>query len=303
MSEDKTLSPLVSVIIPNYNRKEELVRALQSVFNQTYKPMEIIVVDDFSFFSNADYLAEKGLLKSGMRVIRNPRNMGSAFSRNRGVSEAKGELIAFLDSDDFWEPEKIEKQVQLFQEDPSLDMAYCDTFLIINGVKLQRNTQFHSTNLWIHFIEGWRPPNTSTLMLRKSSFDKNGLFSEELKHHEDFDFWLRAADTLNIGYCTEMLSNFSFDSTNRLSNEYKLKFERTFKFLEKWESRITAKEGKEAFEKFKKSMISTMAIETFNGSFKHRKFNNVIGVYFRYLILDRKFYQLLVNKIVRNLKF
>ncbi|MCH6234044.1 glycosyltransferase family A protein [Cognataquiflexum rubidum] len=302
MSEDNSYTPLVSVIIPNYNRKKELVRALHSVFHQTYKNMETIVVDDCSFFSNAEYLLEKGLLMDDICVFRNSENRGLAYTRNRGIAEAKGELIAFLDSDDYWELEKIEKQVALFREDPNLDMVYCDTYLIINGVRLERNTKFFSSNLWRHLIEGWKPPNPSTLMMRKGCFIKSGLFSEELRHHEDFDFWLRAADRLNIGYCTEILSNFSFDSKDRLSNDYKIKFERTYKFLKKWESEITAREGKQTFQKFKKNMLSTMAIESFNSSFKHRKFQNVLSVYFRYLITDLKFYRLLKNKILRNLR-
>src|SRR5690606_7267600 len=109
-------------------------------------------------------LEAEGMRHEGLRVLRNPINKGLSYSRNRGISVAKGEFIAFLDSDDFWEPEKIEKQVRLLRSNPNLDMAYCDTFLHINNRKISRNTRFYDSELWDHLMAGWKPTNPSTLM-------------------------------------------------------------------------------------------------------------------------------------------
>ncbi|WP_162343337.1 glycosyltransferase family 2 protein [Cyclobacterium salsum] len=295
----KTVLPhtKVSVVIPNLNRKSELIRAIQSVLNQTYKALEIIIVDDGSDFSNKEYLEANGFCGDLIKVFRNPVNKGLSYSRNRGISLAKGDFIAFLDSDDFWEPEKIQRQVQLFQSNPCLDMVYCDTYLLVNNKRVIRDTIFYDAEIWSHLMTGWKPTNPSTLMVKKNSFLKIGYFDETLRHHEDFDFWLRAADKLKIGYCTEILSNFSFDSEDRLSNEYKLKFERTRVFLEKWADKIVAKNGRMEFKKFKDDLISRMAVETFNSALRFRKYQNLLGVFFNYLIFDKRFLRLLMSKL------
>ncbi len=299
--EKKSSKGLVSVIIPNFNRKSELVRAINSVFTQIYKDLEILVIDDHSDFSNEEYLAQQGILNNKIRVIRNSENKGLAYTRNIGIKAAQGELIALLDSDDYWEPQKIEKQVQLFCGNPLLDIVYCDTFLVMNHKKLLRNTVFINTDLWPHLLRGWKPPNPSTLMMKKSCFDKIGYFDEQLRHHEDFDFWLRVAGNLEVGFCMDILSNFSFDSEDRLSYTYKLKFERTHIFLNKWAKVISDREGNDVFTYFKKDLLSRMASETFVSSFKQKKFYNGVDVYFRYLLWDKAFYKLLLKIIIRKL--
>lgn len=299
--EKKSSNGLVSVIIPNFNRKSELVRAINSVVDQIYENLEILVIDDHSDFSNEAYLAQQGVLNHNIRVIRNSENKGLSYTRNVGIRAAQGEWIALLDSDDFWEPQKIEKQVQLFCENPSLDMVYCDTFLIMKDKQVPRNTTFINTDLWSHLLKGWKPPNPSTLMMKKSCFDKIGYFDERLRYLEDLDFWLRAAGNLEVGFCTDQLSNFSFDSEDRLSYTHKPKFERNSVFLHKWAKEISDREGSEVFSHFKNDLLFRMATETFIGSFKQKKFYNMIDVYFRYLLWDKAFYQMLLKKIKRKL--
>jgi glycosyltransferase involved in cell wall biosynthesis len=288
---------LVSVIIPNLNRKKELIRAIQSVQGQTYKHFEIIVVDDCSEFSNKTYLEAKEIKFDAVQVIKNPINMGLSYSRNKGINKSKGKFIAFLDSDDFWEPEKIEKQVQLLQCNPTLDMVYCDSYLIINNKKITRNTEFYESKFWAHLSTGWSPTNPSTLMMRKRCFEKIGYFDEKLRHHEDFDFWLRASDHLNIGFCSDILSNFCFDSKDRLSYKYKSKFKETNIFLKKWEEKMIARNGLVEFNRFKAKLTSRMAVETFNSALRFKKYNNLMEVLFKYLIWDKRFYQLVWGKL------
>ena len=98
-------APLVSVIIPAYNRAHLVGRAIASVFAQSYRNFEIIVVDDASTDDLAATLAEAGGLQ--LRCITHPRNRGAAAARNTGIAAASGEFVAFLDSDDVWFPDKL----------------------------------------------------------------------------------------------------------------------------------------------------------------------------------------------------
>ena len=128
--EQKNTS-LVSVIIPTYKRTETLKFALDSIMKQTYKNLEIIVVDDngaeSEYRKSVETIMEEYKGNSKIRYIANEKNMGGAAARNVGIEEAKGEYLAFLDDDDTYYPEKIEKQISVFEEstDDKLALVYC----------------------------------------------------------------------------------------------------------------------------------------------------------------------------------
>ena len=128
---------MISVVIPNYNRDKDLLRAINSVFSQTYKNIEIIVVDDDSKIDIKEYIYQNVSKenKNFIKIIKNPMNLGAAASRNKGVTEAQGKYVAFIDSDDYWESTKLEKQIDKFKENQELDLVYCDQYLIIDRVK------------------------------------------------------------------------------------------------------------------------------------------------------------------------
>ena len=188
-------SELVSVVIPVFNGAKYLRDTLESVLAQTYRPVEVIVVDDASTDGSSDVAASFGL---PVRVLRNERNRERAWSRNRGVAEARGELIAFLDADDLWHPAKLERQVAAMAQDPSIGLCYTGFQLFEDGTDGVR-----------HF--GWtqRPGalrdradrllvrgnyfGLLTVLLRKSCFCQAGEFDCEpcLITCEDYDLWLR----------------------------------------------------------------------------------------------------------------
>lgn len=120
--------PLVSVVIPTYKRNDTLLRAIDSVYSQTYKNLEVIVVDDNAEFPEIREANEKNLIKyPNVVLIKNEKNLGGGLSRNAGIKVASGEYIAFLDDDDEYLPEKIEKQLDLMIEKKSDNIAviYC----------------------------------------------------------------------------------------------------------------------------------------------------------------------------------
>ena len=124
-------SSLVSVIIPTYKRKETLKSAIESIIKQTYENIEIIVVDDNGadsvYRKSVEEIMEQYQENSKIIYLKNEKNMGGAAARNAGIQEAKGEYLAFLDDDDMYYPEKIEKQVSLFEKsrDSKLALVYC----------------------------------------------------------------------------------------------------------------------------------------------------------------------------------
>lgn len=106
---------LVSIIMPSWNTAQFIAESIQSVINQTYKNWELLIVDDCST-DDTDNIVEPFLTDARIKYFKNEKNSGAALTRNRAMREAKGEWIAFLDSDDLWMPEKLEKQIRFMNE-------------------------------------------------------------------------------------------------------------------------------------------------------------------------------------------
>ena len=104
--------PLVSIITPVYNAKRFIEKTIDTVISQTFTDWEYILIDDFSTDSSFDFIREKYKNNKQIKIIQLEKNGGAGVARNAGLSEAKGEIIAFLDADDLWEPQKLEKQVR-----------------------------------------------------------------------------------------------------------------------------------------------------------------------------------------------
>lgn len=118
-----TAHPQISIIIPTYNRKSHLGRALESVWGQTESSYEVIVIDDGSTDGTTEWLHSS---HPQVRVIQLSDNQGAAAARNVGIRQAKGQWIAFLDSDDQWLPDYLEAQTQALKQHPDSVLAYCD---------------------------------------------------------------------------------------------------------------------------------------------------------------------------------
>jgi len=185
-----TSLPKVSVVIPTYNRAQFIVRALESVFAQTYKNYEIIVIDDGSTDDTPQVMKQ---FDGRLNYIRK-ENGGSASACNRGIAESKGEYIAFLDSDDYWTPEKLAEQVKVLDSQPKVGIVY-SRMPIINekGERLGTKPAGISGKNFKELLEVWGDLPTSTVMTRRACFDKAGFFDPALKTMQDIDMWLRIA--------------------------------------------------------------------------------------------------------------
>lgn len=207
MGQLNSQSPRVSVIIPTYRRAHNIRECIDSVLAQTYQDFEIIVVDDGSTDSTRDVVAAYG---ERVRYIYQ-ENRGPASARNTGIQAARGELVAFQDSDDLWLPEKLSLQVPLFDQDPEIGLVYCDMSYFRSHGLCDRPSSFksHRPPMSGHvfremFVQGC-PMHTPTSIVRRRCLDEVGLFNEELRHFEDQDLWYRLAMRFKIDYVDALL--------------------------------------------------------------------------------------------------
>ncbi|MBK8809913.1 MAG: glycosyltransferase [Acidobacteria bacterium] len=199
----------VSVIIPNYNYGQYLSEAIQSVLNQTYACDEIIVVDDGSTDNSLEVLRSFG---REVHVIQQP-NRGVGEARNAGAARATGQLIAFLDADDYWHPTKIERQVELFENDEDLGLVMCgmeefDSSGRIIGQYLNGRNGWCAQD-FLRFEPVVSGPG-STSVIRKSVFDKVGGYDarKELHPSEDWELSYRIACEARLGFIPEVLVGY-----------------------------------------------------------------------------------------------
>ena len=179
-------SPLVSVIIPTYNKSHFLKHTIESVINQTYSNIEIIVIDDGST-DNTEELAKS--YGSKIKYIKQ-NNLGGTASRNTGIKSATGKYLNFLDHDDLFLPEKIEKQVRVLESNPKVGFVHCRYFFIDEiGKQLAKVFILPEGNIYKKLIAGcfiW----SGAPLIRKSCIDKVGIFDESI-WSSDWDMWLR----------------------------------------------------------------------------------------------------------------
>ncbi len=180
--------PKVTVIIPTYNRGPFLTKAIESVLAQTFSDFELIVINDGSTDATKDILAA---YKDRLINIYQ-ENKGISAARNRGIRQASGEYIAFLDSDDHWVPEKLARQVAILDAHKDVGIVY-GRMPIINskGECVGTKPSGFSGRNFKELVEFWGDLPTSSVMTRKECFDQFGLFDETMPTMEDIDMWIR----------------------------------------------------------------------------------------------------------------
>ncbi len=187
--------PTVSVIIPTFNRDWSLRDAIDSVLAQTYTDFELIVVDDGSTDRTHDILEAYG---DRLRRI-HQANRGVSAARNSGIGVSTGRLVAFLDSDDIWLPEKLAVQVAFFEDDRSALICQTEEIWIRNGMRVNpRKRHRKPSGLIFESSLALCLVSPSAVMVRRELFGEVGLFDEELPACEDYDLWLRVSCRIPI---------------------------------------------------------------------------------------------------------
>jgi glycosyltransferase involved in cell wall biosynthesis len=205
--------PRVTVIMPSYNHARFIGEAIESVLGQTFDDLELIIIDNAST-DNTREVVERYLADPRVRAIWRKENGGVAVARNEGLALARGRYIAFLDSDDLWLPEKLEKQLPLFDDPLRPGLVYCDMY------------SFDESGVYPKTLfQAWRPGEpcsglaladlavrnwiqVPTVIVRASCIAKVGLFDASLTRTDDYDMWLRIAAEYPLAYVPEALAMY-----------------------------------------------------------------------------------------------
>jgi glycosyltransferase involved in cell wall biosynthesis len=179
-------APLVSCIVAVFNGERYLEEALRSILDQTYRPLEVIVVDDGSTDGTADVVARFG---PRIRAVHQP-NAGPAAARNRGLADARGDWVAFLDADDLWHPEKLTRQAARLRARPELDLSVTQ----IRNFWVPELREEEARCRGSRLSEPAPGYLTAALMARRSAFERVGRFEESWRHVHDTEWFARARD-------------------------------------------------------------------------------------------------------------
>lgn len=214
--DNKESMPLISVVLPTYNRASLLPRAIKSVLSQTYKNFELIIIDDNSSDNTKEIV--KCFKDKRIKYIRHKENKGGAAARNAGIKLAKGKYIAFQDSDDKWLLRKLEKQIQVIRNLPlEYAVVYSGSWYVEKGKRKyvpssvinKKEGNIHRSLLRENFI-------TIQAMVRKDRLIKVGMFDERLPCYQDWDLWLRLSQNYLFKFIKEPLS-IIYCSSNSIS--------------------------------------------------------------------------------------
>lgn len=175
------MEPLVSVVIPVFNGERFLREAVQSVLDQKYSPVEIIIIDDGSTDGTATVARS---LPETVRYL-HQTNQGPAAARNRGIEQARGSLIAFADADDLWPAAKLELQLPYLIKDPKVDIVLGRIQQVLLSETVAGPTPAQETAFSV---------NLGSAVIRKSVFERVGLFDETMRYSEDVDWFMRARE-------------------------------------------------------------------------------------------------------------
>ena len=192
----------ISVVIPSYNRKDFLKRSIDSAINQTKKPLEIIVVDDGSTDGT------ETMIKSDYDFVKfiKQKNKGVSAARNIGIKVSIGEWICFLDSDDEWKKDKLEKQINAMKSNPGYKFFHSNEIWIKNGLRINQKKKHkkYGGDIFDKCLDMCRI-SPSSVMIDKTVFDEVGNFNENLVVCEDYELWLRICDKYRVFFIDEPL--------------------------------------------------------------------------------------------------
>lgn len=294
----------VSVIIPVYNRQKFLNKALKSVLSQTVLPDEIIVVDDNSL---KPIRIPKEYQKDNIILLRNEINLGNSATRNIGIDRSSSNYCAFLDSDDFFSPRKIEFQKKIAEKYNS-DFIYGSN-IIVSGKKFYKSEfrLISNEKSYKELLEDFPFPNTSTLFISKDFLNKIGGFDESLASCVDHDLWFKAAHKKAKFYgCEEAESYFVQHFGDRVSLNVKKRLNSIPKFVEN-----RRKEGMSLFNSFifSNRYFSKIFINILLEAIKSQSLKIFFTLFLKTFMYPLCFYFIsigllrkLSNKVIKNLE-
>lgn len=213
--------PKISIITPTYNSGKFINRTITSVLNQTHKDWEFLIVDDCSTDNTIEIVNKFIKQDSRIKLLKNTINSGGpALPKNIGIENASGEYVAFLDHDDEWLPEKLEKQLKVFEESKSDILGLVSCFVNIrdnNGKLLYRHKKNYKGNVIRQLANGNFIVTSSCVMTKLSILKEIGLFDSSFKTSDDLDMWLRIS---NLGYTFDFIPEYLVNYISHGSNTH-----------------------------------------------------------------------------------
>ena len=202
---NKEVFPAVTVIIPTFNRAHFIGRAIQSVLNQTYHDFELIIVDDGSTDETEEIV--QGFNDSRVSFIRHSRNSGAAAARNTGIKAARGKYIAFQDSDVEWLPQKLERQMEVFELDGRnrLGLVLCDIIAVSSKGERILKPRMHKLNYEDLLYPAAHGVGTEAFLLKRDLTAPELHFDERLPALQDWELLFRISRVCYFGYVAEPL--------------------------------------------------------------------------------------------------
>jgi glycosyltransferase involved in cell wall biosynthesis len=231
--------PKVTVIIPCYNRGKFIAETVESVLSQTYSNVELVVVDDGCTDNSREVLEPYA---DRIRILEHPGrvNCGQSAALNLGIRSSESDYVAFLDSDDLFAPDKIEKQVRFFEEHPQFGLVYANGHAIdengnvifrFYGKNHKEESDPNRVLLDCYFLL----PNNA--LLRRDVLAKSGLFDESLRSAQDHDLAIRVAEVTKIAYLDECLFSYRRHPDSISYRNAKLRWSNGYKILKNARSR------------------------------------------------------------------
>ena len=204
----------VSVIIPVHNSEKYILKCINSVINQTYKNLEIILIDDKSTDNSVELIKKIG--DKRIKLIALKKNSGAAIARNKGIEKSSGDYICFLDSDDYWKPKKIEKQLKFIK----------DKAFIYSEYLYLRNNKTHTAHVPKSLTYNQLLKNsaifTSTVMLNRKYLEKEDIYMPNIRMGQDYGAWYKILKKINVAYgMQEVLSVYRVGNKSLSSNKFK----------------------------------------------------------------------------------
>lgn len=247
-------APLVSAVIPTRNRLDLVQRAIASVRSQTYPNVEIVVVDDGSTDGTAETLADV----PDVRLVKLTEGVGGAGARNRGIEAATGDLIAFLDSDDEWLPEKLTQQVPRLLNQPKVGAVYSRHFSLDDetGIRSEVHSPLYTGDITEQLFSGRCPRTVSLFTVRREALAEVGGFDEDLAGFQDTDLWIRIAAGWQFDAVDAPLTVVHNHSGSRVTTDASVREKAVDEFLSRWGREMTARIGPQGVRRYRRNQLA-----------------------------------------------
>ena len=296
------LFPLkVSVIIPTFNRQSTIARALNSVLSQTYQNFEVLVCDDASTDATYQLVSSYCQKNPNIRLLSLPNNQGAGAARNLGMRAARGEYLAFLDSDDEWRSEKLAQQVRRMDQEPlTIGICFCgativknenlnDTEIYVPNVKWEKDTFRKFVCDFINFL-------TPTIMIRKTCLINTGMMESEMRRNQDGEFLLRLLFNFRLAVIPDDLAVVHLDTNHKQKKHY-IWVKKAYPFWEQHVEFIRQKIGLFASIKY----LSMRRTDLITSAIRERLWSDAWSDFLKRLLIIPLFWPTEVVKIMRSL--